>query len=44
MLPGDRGFMKLLGRGEPNDFVIKWKHVKTIGDDVILVDVPPVID
>ena len=44
VLPGDRGFMKLLGRGDPNDFVIKWKHVKTIGDDVILVDVTPIID
>ena len=43
VLPGDRGFMKLFGR-ENNDFVIKWKHVKTIGEDVILVDVPPIID
>ena len=43
VLPGDRGFMKLFGR-ENNYFVIKWKHVKTIGEDVILVDVPPIID
>ena len=43
VLPGDRGFMKLFGK-ESNDFVIKWKHVKTIGEDVILVDVPPIID
>ena len=26
------------------DFVIKWKHVKTIGEDVILVDVPASLD
>ena len=43
VLPGDRGFMKLFGK-ENTDFVIKWKHVKTIGEDVILVDVPPIID
>ena len=40
VLPGDRGFVRLFGK-ETSDYVIKWKHVRTIGEDVILVDVPP---
>ena len=28
------------GRGE-NDILIKWEKVKTVGDDVILVDLGP---
>ena len=43
VLPGDRSFMRIFGK-DTEDFVIKWKHVKTIGDDVILVDVPPILD
>ena len=43
VLPGDKSFMKLFGR-ETEDFVIKWKYVRTVGDDVILVDVPPIIE
>ncbi len=39
VLPGQRGFFNLFGR-ETEDYVIKWKNVKTVGDDVILVDVP----
>lgn len=41
VLPGDRGFVRLFGK-ETSDYVIKWKHIRTIGEDVILVDVPPV--
>ena len=37
VLPGDKSFMKIFGRE-------KWKYVKTVGEDVILVDVPPVMD
>lgn len=43
VLPGDKSFMKLFGR-ETEDFVIKWKYVRTVGDYVILVDVPPIIE
>ena len=35
--------MKIFGR-ETNDYIVKWKYVKTVGEDVILVDVPPVMD
>ena len=42
VLPGDRGFVRLFGK-ETSDYVIKWKRVRTIGEDVILVDVPPVL-
>lgn len=43
VLPGERGFFNIFGK-DTEDFVIKWKNVKTIGEDVILVDVPPVIE
>ncbi len=43
VLPGQRGFFKLFGR-DTEDFVIKWKNVKTVGEDVILVDVPTSLD
>ena len=37
IMPAERGFFNIFGRNE-QDFVIKWKHIKTIGEDVILVD------
>ena len=43
VLPGDKSFMKIFGR-EQTDHIVKWKYVKTVGEDVILVDVPPVMD
>ena len=43
VLPGDKSFMKIFGR-ETIDYIVKWKYVKTVGEDVILVDVPPVMD
>lgn len=43
VLPGQRGFFNIFAK-ESDDFVIKWKHVKTVGEDVILVDVPPSLD
>ena len=43
VLPGDNSFMKIFGR-ETNDYIVKWKYEKTVGEDVILVDVPPVMD
>ena len=40
VLPGERGFLGWFGRSE-NDILIKWEKVKTVGDDVILVDLGP---
>ena len=37
VIPGARGFMGLFSKKE-GDMVIKWDKVKTVGDDVILVD------
>ena len=38
VIPGARGFMGFFSRGE-TDTVIKWDRVRTVGDDVILVEV-----
>ena len=43
IVPAQRSFFNFFGRGE-NDYVIKWKDIKRIGDDVILVDVAGVFD
>lgn len=43
VLPGERGFFNVFGR-ESEDYVIKWKNVKTVGEDVILVNVPTSLD
>ncbi|MCB6992059.1 YlmC/YmxH family sporulation protein [bacterium 210820-DFI.6.37] len=43
VLPGQRGLFNIFGR-ESEDIVIKWKNVKTIGEDVILVDLPLALD
>ena len=37
VIPGARGFMGLFSKKE-GDMVIKWDKVKTVGDEVILVD------
>lgn len=37
VIPGTRGFMGLFSKSE-GDTVIKWEKVRTVGDDVILVD------
>ena len=37
VIPGTRGFMGLFSKKE-GDMVIKWDKVKTVGDDVVLVD------
>lgn len=43
IVPAQRSFFSFFGRGD-NDYVIKWKDIKRIGDDVILVDVAGVLD
>ena len=37
VMPAERGLLNIFGKGD-QDFIIKWKHIKTIGEDVILVD------
>jgi len=43
VLPGSRGLLSMFGR-ETEDFIIKWKDVRTVGEDVILVEVPVTLD
>lgn len=43
VLPGNKGMFSIFGR-ETDDVVIKWKDVRTIGEDVILVEVPVSMD
>jgi YlmC/YmxH family sporulation protein len=38
VIPGSRGFLGFFSKGE-TDTVIRWDRVRTVGDDVILVDV-----
>lgn len=37
IVPEQRGFFHFFGK--ENDYLIKWKDIKRVGDDVILVDV-----
>lgn len=37
IIPTERRFFRWFGNNE-DDFIIKWESVKTVGDDVILVD------
>lgn len=37
IIPGERSFLGLFGRSD--ELVIKWRDIKRIGDDVILVDI-----
>lgn len=43
VLPRQRGFFNIFGK-ESEDFIIKWKDVRTVGEDVILVEVPVTLD
>ncbi|NLP31211.1 MAG: YlmC/YmxH family sporulation protein [Clostridiales bacterium] len=38
VVPAERRIFQFFGREE--DLVIRWKDIKRIGDDVVLVDVP----
>lgn len=38
IIPGERGFFRFFA-GKEDDYMIKWDRIKTIGDDVVLVDV-----
>lgn len=40
VIPSERGLFGWLGRGD-NDMLVKWENVRTVGDDVILVDLGP---
>jgi len=43
VIPRQRGLFSIFGK-ESDEFVIKWKDVRTVGDDVILVEVPVTLD
>lgn len=43
IVPRERGFFGMFGK-DSEDFVIKWKDVRTIGEDVILVEVPVALE
>lgn len=40
VIPGERSFFGWVKRTE-NDVIIRWEKVKTVGEDVILVDLGP---
>ncbi|MEE0741944.1 MAG: YlmC/YmxH family sporulation protein [Emergencia sp.] len=37
VIPAEKGMFRLFSK-QDNDFVIKWNAIRTIGDDVVLVD------
>ena len=37
VIPGTKGFLNFFNKTE-SDIVVKWEKVRTVGDDVILVD------
>jgi len=43
IVPAERSFFSFFSKAD-NDYVIKWKDIKRIGDDVILVDVPSIFE
>ena len=38
VIPAERGLFHLFGNKE-DDLIVKWDRIRTIGDDVVLVDV-----
>lgn len=38
IIPAERGLFRFFGSRE-DDFIVKWDKIRTIGDDVVLVDV-----
>ena len=38
VIPAERGFLGIFGKSE-NDILVSWDKVRTVGDDVILVDI-----
>lgn len=43
IIPSPKNFFNIFGRSE-EDYVVKWENIKTIGDDVILVDIENFLD
>ena len=43
VIPATKSFFNIFGRTD-DDYIIRWEHIKTIGDDVILVDIEMLID
>lgn len=38
IIPAERGLFRFFS-GKEDDFIVKWDRIKTIGDDVVLVDI-----
>jgi len=43
IIPSPKNFFNIFGRNE-DDYVIRWENIKTIGDDVILVNIETMIE
>lgn len=43
IIPSMKNFFNIFGKNE-EDYVIKWEKIKTIGDDVILVDIENMLE
>lgn len=43
VIPAERGLFHFLG-GKNDDLVVKWDRIRTIGDDVVLVDLDTHLD
>ena len=38
VIPANRNFFNIFGKTD-DDYIIRWENIKTIGDDVILVNI-----
>lgn len=38
VIPSPKNFFNIFGRSD-GDYVVKWENIRTIGDDVILVEI-----
>lgn len=43
VIPSPRNIFNIFGRVE-DDYVVRWENIRTIGDDVILVDIATIIE
>lgn len=43
VIPSPKNFFNIFGKNE-EDYLVRWENIKTIGDDVILVDIENMIE
>lgn len=43
VVPGQKSFFSFFDKQE-EQIVIKWQDIRTVGEDVILVEIPPIFD